>query len=102
MRTKVYSLSPSVPVDTGSLKRLSSQVLSKLSTLKEMKAKDVTKVTYPVTNVLSILHVGQLALQELKRDLKTVSFKHKTGGVLSPPSLLKRFSIHKNCDFQGV
>ena len=52
MGTKVYSLSPYVPADPHSLKRLSSQVLSKLSTLKEMKEKDVTKVTHPVTNVI--------------------------------------------------
>ena len=51
MGTKVYNLSPYVPADPHSLKRLSSQVLSNLSTLKEMKAKDVTKVTPPVTNV---------------------------------------------------
>ena len=68
--TKVYSLFPSVPGDPGSLQRLSSQDLSKLSTLKEMKEKDVTKVTYPVTNVLSILLVEQLVLQELKEGFK--------------------------------
>ena len=69
----MYSLSPYVPADPHSLKRLSSQVLSKLSTLKEMKEmkeKDVTKVTHPVTNVLSILLVEQLALQELKEEIK--------------------------------
>jgi hypothetical protein len=67
-----------------------------------MKEKDVTKVTHPVTNVLSILHVGQLALQELKRDLKAVSFKHKTGGVQVCLDDLKRFATYKKYEFRGV